>query len=601
MQAIILAAGMGRRLGELTRYDTKCMIEVNGIQIIDRLLANLAVARLSRIVLVIGFQGDKLRAYLGNEYCGIPIYYLENPYYAYTNNIYSLFLARHHLASDDTLLLESDIVFEKRILERVLEEPYPDVAVVDRYKSWMDGTMVTVDEKQFIVDFVSKHTFSYEKTSTYFKTVNIYRFSKEFSVGKYVPFLEAYCKCFDNSAYYEQILAVLSLLDKAGLKALPLEGEKWYEIDDMQDLDIAETLFGKKEGLLPGYQKRYGGYWRFPFLLDFAYLVNPHFPTERMLEELKANFDKLLRQYPSGSYVNRRLVAKHWSIPAEAVAVGNGAAELIRKLMELLPGRMGVILPTFEEYLVRDDRIETFLPLGPGYRYTVSDLKTFFEDKGVTSLLLLNPDNPSGNSIPYEDLISLAGWTQERSIRLIVDESFIDFSEGGEETSLIDDKILKEYNHLVVIKSLSKSHGIPGLRLGIAVSGDHKLMDELQQKLPVWNINSLAEYYLQILDKYTIAYRQACARFREERALFFEELQEVGYLAVFPSQANFFLCEVTHKYSARELAEVLLREHDILVKDCSLKRGMYGKQYIRIAIRSKEENRYLTGILKYKL
>ena len=137
-------------------------------------------------------------------------------------------------------MLESDIVFEKRILERVLEEPYPNVAVVDRYKSWMDGTMVTVDEKQFIVDFVSKHTFSYEKTSTYFKTVNIYRFSKEFSVGKYVPFLEAYCKCFDNSAYYEQILAVLSLLDKAGLKALPLEGEKWYEIDDESDLLYAE-------------------------------------------------------------------------------------------------------------------------------------------------------------------------------------------------------------------------------------------------------------------------------------------------------------------------------------------------------------------------
>ena len=242
MQAIILAAGMGRRLGELTRYDTKCMIEVNGIRIIDRLLANLAVARLSRIVLVIGFQGDKLRAYLGNEYCGIPIYYLENPYYAYTNNIYSLFLARHHLASDDTLLLESDIVFEKRILERVLEEPYPDVAVVDRYKSWMDGTMVTVDEKQFIVDFVSKHTFSYEKTPTYFKTVNIYRFSKEFSVGKYVPFLEAYCKCFDNSAYYEQILAVLSLLDKAGLKALPLEGEKWYEELLMDEEGLQKTV-----------------------------------------------------------------------------------------------------------------------------------------------------------------------------------------------------------------------------------------------------------------------------------------------------------------------------------------------------------------------
>ena len=67
MQAIILAAGMGRRLGELTRYDTKCMIEVNGIRIIDRLLANLEIAGLSRIVLVIGFQGDKLTPYLRNE------------------------------------------------------------------------------------------------------------------------------------------------------------------------------------------------------------------------------------------------------------------------------------------------------------------------------------------------------------------------------------------------------------------------------------------------------------------------------------------------------------------------------------------------------
>ncbi|WP_139119184.1 aminotransferase class I/II-fold pyridoxal phosphate-dependent enzyme, partial [Bacteroides fragilis] len=126
--------------------------------------------------------------------------------------------------------------------------------------------------------------------------------------------------------------------------------------------------------------------------------------------------------------------------------VGNGSAELRRKLMELLPGIMGVILPSFEEYLVRAYRIESFFPFGPGYRYTVSDLKTFFEDKGVPSLLLLNPANPSGSSIPYEDLISLTGWTQERSIRLIVDESFFDFSEGGEETSLIDHQLLPVHN-----------------------------------------------------------------------------------------------------------------------------------------------------------
>lgn len=89
--------------------------------------------------------------------------------------------------------------------------------------------------------------------------------------------MEAYTKALGNNEYYEQVLRVITLLDKCELKALPLQGEKWYEIDDVQDLDIAETIFATEEDRLSLYQKRYGGYWRFPNLLDFCYLVNPFF------------------------------------------------------------------------------------------------------------------------------------------------------------------------------------------------------------------------------------------------------------------------------------------------------------------------------------
>lgn len=82
----------------------------------------------------------------------------------------------------------------------------------------------------------------------------------------------------------------------------------------MQDLDIAETIFATEEDRLSLYQKRYGGYWRFPNLLDFCYLVNPFFPPQKLKDELKANFDVLLAEYPSGMRVNSLLIARYFHI-----------------------------------------------------------------------------------------------------------------------------------------------------------------------------------------------------------------------------------------------------------------------------------------------
>lgn len=599
MQAIILAAGMGRRLGELTKDNTKCMLEVNGIRLIDRTLDSLASLGLSRIVIVVGYNGEKVKQYVGTSHKGVEIVYVDNAVYDKTNNIYSLYLARDYMVREDTLLLESDLIYEQAVIDKLLADPRPDLALVDKYESWMDGTVVTLDEEQNILQFINKEKFRYSDIAGYYKTVNIYKFSAEFSKHQYVPFLEAYCSALGRNEYYEQVLRVITLLGTTTLKALPLSGEKWYEIDDIQDLDIAEGMFAETdEEQWRAIMARYGGYWRYPHLTDFCYLVNPYFPPQRLLDEIKASFDTLIREYPSGMAVNSLLAAKNFHVRQEHIVVGNGAAELIKALMSMLDGPIGVAQPTFEEYPNRKSEQEVirFVPKNADFHYTADELMAFYQDKTISTLLLINPDNPSGNFIPEADLRRLLGWTAKRGIRLILDESFVDFADDT--FSFIKDSVLEANPHLIVVKSISKSYGVPGLRLGVAASADKGLIAKLKKDVAIWNINSFGEFYMQIFEKYEKDYLAACRLFREERALFLAELRTIPFLRVIPSQANYFLCEVTGRFSSRELAIRLLKEHNLLIKDCSTKKAFDGRNYIRIAIRNRQDNHRLTEALK---
>ena len=518
--------------------------------------------------------------------------------YNKTNNIYSLYLAKEYFVEDDTLLIESDLIFDDALFHKIVDNSYPNLALVAKYETWMDGTMVRLDEDDNIVNFVPKKAFNYNDIAYYYKTVNIYKFDKKFIASNYIPFLEAYITALGNNEYYEQVLRVITLLDKCDLKALPLQGEKWYEIDDVQDLDIAETLFAE-EGLSL-YQKRYGGYWRFPTLLDFCYLVNPYFPPQRMVEEMKSNFATLLTEYPSGMSVNNLLISKYFNLNRDYVCVGNGAAELIKVLMEFLEGNLGVIYPTFEEYPNRypNQHIISYVPDNTAFSYSVSDLQNYFSDKSLSALLLINPDNPSGNFISRDDVLKLADWAGHKGITLIVDESFVDFAEGGLDSSLLLDSILDSYPHLIVLKSISKSYGVPGLRLGILASSNRQVIDRIRKEVSIWNINSFAEFYMQIYGKYESDYRKACGRFQSERTRFYKELSSISFLRVIPSQANYFLCEVIAKYSSTALTRLLLYSSNILIKDCSTKQAFDSGNYIRIAIRNEADNNNLLSRLK---
>lgn len=600
MQAIILAAGMGKRLGEYTKNNTKCMVPVNGVKLIDRVLSQLAKLNLSRVVIVVGYEGQKLMDYLGNEHDGLKIEYINNPVYDKTNNIYSLALAKEELCKEDTILLESDLIFEDRMLQLLINNKEPDLALVAKYETWMDGTMVRIDADNNIVNFVPKEAFRYEDVDVYYKTVNIYKFSKEFSTNFYVPFLEAYSKVMGNNEYYEQVLRVLIHLHKSPLKALPITDEKWYEIDDVQDLDIASAIFSDGEVKYHEYHKRYGGYWRFPQMLDYCYLVNPFFPSKRMKDELRANFDVLLENYPSGMFVNSLLAGKYFGIKQDYVVVGNGAAELIKIVMEEHTGdKVGILYPTFDEYpnRLRKEQIVPFISTKPDFGYTADDLMAHYADKGISLLLLINPDNPSGHFMPKADVLRLATWCEENNIKLVVDESFVDFSYDFQNNSLLHNDILEAHPTMMVMKSISKSYGVPGLRLGVFVTANTELIARMKKEVSIWNINSFAEFYLQIYGKYEKEYIRACELFIAERETFYNELCSIPFLRVIPSQANYFLCEVIDKYTSAELTQKLI-ENNVLISNCGLKNNMGGKQLIRLAVRSRKDNSKLISILK---
>lgn len=598
MQAVILAAGMGKRLKELTQDNTKCMVKINGVTLIERMLRQIDRHNLSKIVIVIGYEGQKLVDYISTlKNIKTPIVYVDNPIYNKTNNIYSLSLAQDYLCEEDTLLFESDLIFEDSIIDLLLNDPRPSLALVDKYESWMDGTCVKLDEQDNITAFIPGKNFKYNEKDEYYKTVNIYKFSKNFSKNSYVPFLNAYIKALGENEYYEQVLRVITMLDNPEIKAERLTGQLWYETDDIQDLDIASSMFNPDDNeKVAALQHRFGGYWRYPRLLDFCYLVNPYFPPQRLMDEIKASFETLITQYPSGMGVNSLLAAKNFDVHQENIVVGNGAAELIKSFIEKQNEKIGFVRPTFEEYPNRYDKDNSviFVPQNKDFSYTADDIMDFFDDKDIGLLVVINPDNPSGNYIPKSDLLLLVDWAAKKGIKIVIDESFVDFSDCEDSTIILQD-ILDANKHLYVVKSISKSYGVPGIRLGILASGDVDTISFIKRDVAIWNINSFGEFYMQIAEKYKKDYAAALEKFRTERKRFENELNNINGIRVIPTQANYFMVELTGKITAEELTKKMLLIHNILIKDLSSK---VGKQYVRIAIRNTEDNNRLIEAFK---
>lgn len=600
MQAVILAAGMGKRLGNLTRHSTKCMVQVNDKRLIEHALDALLSAGIRHVVMVVGHGAGELQAVLGSAYKGARIEYVLNPIYAKSNNIYSLFLVRSHMEADDSLLLESDVIFDPAIIGDCLAAPSPNAAVVSKFQPWMDGTVTKLDDREFISCFVAKKEIAWSDLDQYFKTVNIYKLSKEFSREKFFPFLEVYIRAKGLNEYYEEVLKVLTFIDQGSIKALDVSGKLWYEIDDLQDLDIADALFSRGLDKLKAMHRRYGGYWRFPALKDFCYLVNPYFPSPHMVHEMIRSYSQLLMNYPSGQNVQNLLGSKMLGCSPSQVLVGNGASELIKGLMPECGGPIVVAVPTFDEYraCAPADDFRIFTPAPGTFAYSGGELADFCAARKAAALVLINPDNPTGHFLPKAETLRLLERLRTMNVRLIYDESFADFVDGTSEHSLIDPEILDRFPNLVAVKSISKSYGVPGLRLGIIASGDEALLARVRSRVSIWNINSFAEHFLQIIDKYSHDFRHACRNIAAEREYFFERLREIPFLRPIPSKANYILCEIKAPWTPTRLAETLLNGSWIFIKDCTGKTGFEKTPCIRLTVRDRKDNEFLIAALK---
>ena len=602
MQALMLAAGMGKRLGNYTKNATKCMVPVNGKTLIEYAIESLIYAGIKKFTMVVGYKKDVLKNFLKGKYPQIQIDFIDNDVYDSTNNIYSLYLARDVLSSDDTILLESDLIFDKEIIREIVSSPEKNLAVVSHFENWMDGTVTVLNEEKAIERIVSKSDFDWNKIDSYYKTVNIYKFSKEFSKNIYMPFLGAYQTAYSKNEYYETVLKVISYLDGDILKAHLVDGSRWYEIDDPADLKIASTRFSSGKEHLESMYKTFGGYWRYPAMLDFCYLVNPYFPPKALVNEMKQMSDILLESYPSGDKQQSLLAGKIFGVLPEHIAVGNGAAELIASISELSSGKVVVPFPTFNEYPNRFGNENTvWLPANEDFSYSVEDIVRSAEENSASYVLLINPDNPSGHFFTKQEVIILAEQLSSKNVKLILDESFVDFAEPEIRFTFIDEELISKHKNVIVIKSISKSYGVPGIRLGVLVSGDESLIEKIQKNTSIWNINSFAEFFLQIFDKYKKFYGSACDKIAEERGCFSSELSKIPGVKVYESQANYLLCKLSgeaEKIGSLGLAEKLLDGYNILIKDLSSKKGFENGQFIRLAVRNCQDNDRLIFALK---
>lgn len=602
MQALMLAAGMGKRLGKLTGENTKCMLEVAGEKLIDRAIEAVELAGITKMVIVVGYKGDNLVNYINENYkdSKISFEFINNKDYATSNNIYSFYMAKEYLEKDDTILMESDLIYEKELVSKLVNDCHENIAAVAKYKSWMDGTCVTLDDSGNILQFIEKANLDFDSGIDYYKTVNIYKFTKDFCKNIYIPFLESYMKAYGLNSYYETVLKVISHLSNSNIYGYEIGNMAWYEIDDIQDYDIASVLFSKGKEKYDLVASKFGGYWRYDKMLDFCYLVNPYFPTKTMIEKMQREFPVLLGNYPSGLAMQNMNAERIFGVNRQYLLVGNGASELINALGVLQTGVLAVGVPTFNEYVrcFRNCEIKYVDNSQINYGISLEAYKKACEDADL--LCVVSPDNPSGAMLSKDDALELIEYAKSCNTNVLIDESFIDFADKEVRYTLLNNEILEKYPNLIVMKSIGKSYGVAGLRLGVLASSNIELLADIKKYMQIWNINSFAEYYLQIYNLFAKDYVTACDKIAYQRNRMINEINKMQNFKAYTSQANYILVEVKSG-SSYDLCVKALEENNIFIKDLSTKNYFKGKNFIRIAVKDEEENNILLGFLSRRI
>jgi len=591
MQVIILAAGIGKRLQPITNDVPKVMVKVGGKEIIIHQLELVSkLDDVSEIIIVVGYKKELVKRLIGNKFNGIKIRYVENIKYKSTNNNYSLFLALRYV-KEAILLLEGDVLFKEELLKKITRGDR-NIVFVEKFKSYMDGSVVEIDKssaviKQLIQKKDQGENFNYEN---FYKTVNIYYFTKKFVKKTYYPSLKVYINSYGKKDYYELVIGSLIYLNVCKLYAEVLkEPMLWLEIDDVVDLTFAEYFFLKKD--LSFIEEKYGGYWDFDFI-DYCYLYNLYFPSSKLIKEIVRDAKVLINAYPSGQKYLKLLISSFFDfkINTQNIFIGNGASELIKIINKTLIDSVTIISPNFGEYFDLNKKIISEFKLKESEEFKIDFDKLILQARKTSFLVLTNPNNPTGKAISRREVIFLLNSLKELK-GIILDESFIDFSN---QKSCMD--LVEKYKNLIYIKSISKSYGVAGLRLGFLYTQNELVKKTLITHLPIWNINSFAEKFLEKFSKYKNEFISSLSLIKADRKKLGRQLNKINNLKAYSSEANYILCKIKKKnMNAKELSQRLFINDKIFIKDLSNKMG---DAFFRITVRTNEDNRKLIASLK---
>ena len=585
MKALVLTAGLGRRMQPLSKNQHKTLLEIApGQTILGRIVESLVAVGIDDIVVVTGYRANEVEEYLRTHFSGPSFTFVENSRYADTNNIHSMALAFESVSFDDgVVLVESDLIYDSSVLATLFESPEDNVALVDTYRPGMDGTVVRMDDEGIIVDVVpGSRQGAYFDFSTTFKTLNVYRFSGEFCNSTFAPLLKFYARAIDDNCYYELILGMLISIGHAKIHGVKVPSGSWAEVDDPVDLHHARFMAdpAHRRELL---DRAWGGYWGLE-MVDFAFIRNMHYPTPQVVSELRLQLPELLFNYGSSQAILDQKLAWFLQVPSRNVVALNGAAQFFPWAARRFAGKAAFVpRPTFGEW-------HRVVPDACAYRDDgtgVVHLPTEVPPGSV--VVVVNPNNPTGAVTPTAHIMEFARAHQDCIV--LVDESFIHFCD---EESIIDSLESDPLTNVVVLQSLSKALGVPGVRIGFVYSQDTALLDALRSDLPIWNMNSVAEKFVELLLKNRTALQESFSATIEDRGDLATRLRRVpGVKCVSPSGGNFLLVElaVDAATSAR-LADALLAREGFYVKDVSAKFDD-GRGRWRLAVRTPADHALL--------
>ena len=548
--AIVLAAGRGTRLRPYTDKVPKCMItSSDGVPLLHRALRKLAEVGVSDLILGVGFEKESV-VLPPTQF--MTIHRVENQEWDKTNNVHTLslcveYVKNCHLNFDNIFLIEGDVYLGDMVLPRLLMEKESGAAVLPASYT-KRGSCVSVDDQSYVRILRDNQEWN---DPSIFKLANVYKLTRAdfFELGHRLPRR-------NRSQYYEAIIG--ELIGRVRLKAV-LDG-------DCREIDNAYDRFCLSDSLRLDYdtiRSNWGGLWR-RSVQDHFFISNPFYPSPFIRDRLKYSFDALITNYPSSRTRLNTMLRAFSNVESEFPLFSvNGASEAIRILENYFHDKKTTFWlkfsPTFGEYLRFD----------------------FVDPQRAQGVIVVSPNNPTAERIETSELVELLN----KNRFVLLDLSL----NTGKDRPYLE--LIREHPNLIVVKSLSKLFGIPGLRLGY-IAVDDRTLKNFESILPIWNINSVAEGFLELHLDSLSDYERSIEQWQGESLRLQEALE-----TLFPPEDLSATTAFVTIASGFELANPLYRDYGIFVADMTSKFSDK-RIHTRIGIKNRQQNDYLNYALK---